>query len=81
MRDLKEAMTSSNVGGGAPKPLVVWAARLVFFPPKPFVARRDVTRRDAAAGDDDATDDDGLAMENPEARSAEMMMQIHASSV
>ena len=82
MRDLKVARTSLSVGGGAPKPFVVWAARLVFFPPPPFVARRDVTWRDAAAGDDDAKDDDSLASEKPDAGLAETMMHImHARSM
>jgi len=31
MRDLNAASTSSNLGGGAPNPLVVWAARFGFF--------------------------------------------------
>jgi hypothetical protein len=43
MRVLKEASTSSNLGGGKPNPFVVWAARLddlLFFPP-PLAANGD----------------------------------------
>jgi hypothetical protein len=80
MRDLKEARTSSNVAGGAPKPFVVWAARLIFLPAPPFVARRNEALRDVAS-DDDATDDHGLATDNPEATSTAMIMHVHARSL